>query len=106
MPHPPRIAFEVWDASPEDWPDWAVEPYRDVIADPAGMGKKGSRRLQGGDDRPAFEERRSERHGQEGGGRGHRGQGGFRRRHRAPHRLGMRQRREGCPHPERRGGGL
>src|SRR5208337_2083963 len=31
MPRVPRIAFEVWDYAPEDWPDWAVEPYRDVI---------------------------------------------------------------------------
>ncbi|MGD0231851.1 MAG: acetyl-CoA decarbonylase/synthase complex subunit delta [Syntrophorhabdales bacterium] len=40
MPHPPKIAFEVWDAAPEDWPDWAVEPYRDVIADPVAWAKK------------------------------------------------------------------
>ena len=40
MPHPPKIAFEVWDYAPEDWPDWAVEPYRDVINDPAAWAKK------------------------------------------------------------------
>jgi acetyl-CoA decarbonylase/synthase complex subunit delta len=40
MPHPPRIAFEVWDSFPEDWPDWAVEPYRDVIADPVAWARK------------------------------------------------------------------
>jgi acetyl-CoA decarbonylase/synthase complex subunit delta len=40
MPRIPRIAFEVWDYAPEDWPDWAVEPYRDVISDPAAWAKK------------------------------------------------------------------
>ncbi len=40
MPNPPKIAFEVWDYAPEDWPDWAVEPYRDVINDPAAWAKK------------------------------------------------------------------
>jgi len=40
MPHAPRIAFEVWDFAPEDWPDWAVAPYRDVISDPAAWAKK------------------------------------------------------------------
>ena len=40
MPHPPRVAFEVWDYAPEDWPAWAVEPYKDVIADPAAWAKK------------------------------------------------------------------
>jgi acetyl-CoA decarbonylase/synthase complex subunit delta len=40
MPRIPRIAFEVWDYAPEDWPDWAVEPYRDVISDPVAWAKK------------------------------------------------------------------
>jgi acetyl-CoA decarbonylase/synthase, CODH/ACS complex subunit delta len=40
MPRKPRIAFEVWDYEPEDWPDWAIEPYRDVIADPVAWAKK------------------------------------------------------------------
>lgn len=40
MPHRPRIAFEVWDYQPEDWPEWAVEPYRDVIGDPVAWAKK------------------------------------------------------------------
>jgi acetyl-CoA decarbonylase/synthase complex subunit delta len=40
MPRKPRIAFEVWDFQPEDWPDWAIEPYRDVIADPVAWAKK------------------------------------------------------------------
>lgn len=33
MPNPPRIAFEVWDHEPQDWQEWALEPYRDVIHD-------------------------------------------------------------------------
>jgi len=40
MPHAPRIAFEVWDYEPEDWPEWAIEPYKDVIADPVAWAKK------------------------------------------------------------------
>jgi acetyl-CoA decarbonylase/synthase complex subunit delta len=40
MPRIPRIAFEVWDYEPEDWPEWAIEPYRDVIADPVAWAKK------------------------------------------------------------------
>ena len=40
MPHPPRIAFEVWDYTPEDWPEWAVDPYRDVISDPVAWARK------------------------------------------------------------------
>ncbi|MBP7527754.1 MAG: acetyl-CoA decarbonylase/synthase complex subunit delta [Syntrophorhabdaceae bacterium] len=40
MPNIPKVAFEVWDSAPEEWQDWAVEPYRDVIADPAAWAKK------------------------------------------------------------------
>lgn len=40
MPHRPRIAFEVWDCPPEDWPDPVLEPYRDVAADPVAWAKK------------------------------------------------------------------
>jgi acetyl-CoA decarbonylase/synthase, CODH/ACS complex subunit delta len=40
MPRIPRIAFEVWDFQPDDWPDWAIEPYRDVIGDPVAWAKK------------------------------------------------------------------
>ncbi len=40
MPRKPRIAFEVWDFEPEEWPDWAIEPYRDVIGDPVAWAKK------------------------------------------------------------------
>jgi len=40
MPNKPRIAFEVWDFPPEDWPEWAVEPYKDVISDPVAWARK------------------------------------------------------------------
>jgi len=40
MPHAPKVAFEVWDFQPDDWPEWAVEPYKDVISDPAAWARK------------------------------------------------------------------
>lgn len=39
MPHPPRIAMEVWDMAPEDWPEAAVAPFKKVISDPAAWAK-------------------------------------------------------------------
>ena len=40
MPHPPKIAFEVFDAPPEGWPDAVLAPYADVINDPAAWAQK------------------------------------------------------------------
>jgi acetyl-CoA decarbonylase/synthase complex subunit delta len=40
MPHPPRIAMEVYDVIPEDWPETALEPFKDVINDPVAWAKK------------------------------------------------------------------
>jgi acetyl-CoA decarbonylase/synthase, CODH/ACS complex subunit delta len=40
MPHKPRIAMEIWDMAPEDWPAAALEPFKDVIKDPAAWAKK------------------------------------------------------------------
>jgi acetyl-CoA decarbonylase/synthase, CODH/ACS complex subunit delta len=40
MPNPPRIAMEVYDSEPEDWPDTALEPFADVIKDPAAWARK------------------------------------------------------------------
>ena len=40
MGNPPRIAWELWDAGAEDWPDAAKEPFADVIGDPAAWAKK------------------------------------------------------------------
>jgi acetyl-CoA decarbonylase/synthase, CODH/ACS complex subunit delta len=40
MPNLPRIAYEVWDYPPEDWQEWALEPYKDVINDPVAWARK------------------------------------------------------------------
>ncbi|MCK4618524.1 MAG: acetyl-CoA decarbonylase/synthase complex subunit delta [Deltaproteobacteria bacterium] len=40
MPHPPKIAMEVYDSEPEDWPDTALEPFADVIKDTAAWARK------------------------------------------------------------------
>jgi acetyl-CoA decarbonylase/synthase complex subunit delta len=40
MPHLPRIAIEVYDAAPDDWPEAALEPFRDVVSDPVAWAKK------------------------------------------------------------------
>jgi len=40
MPNVPKVAFEVWDGLPEEWQEWAIEPYRDVIGDPVAWAKK------------------------------------------------------------------
>jgi len=40
MPRVPRIAMEVYDVSPEDWPEAALEPFKDVVNDPVAWAKK------------------------------------------------------------------
>jgi acetyl-CoA decarbonylase/synthase, CODH/ACS complex subunit delta len=40
MPNKPKVAMEVWDSTPEDWPAAATEPFKDVISDPAAWAKK------------------------------------------------------------------
>lgn len=40
MPNKPIIAMEIWDMAPEDWPEPAVAPFKDVISDPAAWAKK------------------------------------------------------------------
>ncbi len=40
MPHPPRIAMEVYDVPPEDWAEAALEPFKDVAKDPVAWAKK------------------------------------------------------------------
>ena len=40
MPHPPRIAMEVYDMPPTDWPEAAVAPFKDVLNDPVAWTKK------------------------------------------------------------------
>jgi len=40
MPHPPRIAMEVWDMPPEEWAPAALEPFEGVTGDPVAWAKK------------------------------------------------------------------
>lgn len=40
MPNPPRIAMEVYDTPPEEWPEAALEPFQEVIDDPVAWAKK------------------------------------------------------------------
>jgi acetyl-CoA decarbonylase/synthase complex subunit delta len=40
MPNKPRIAMEIWDIEPTDWPQAALEPFKDVVSDPAAWAKK------------------------------------------------------------------
>ncbi len=40
MPNKPRIAMEIWDMAPDEWPEAVIEPFRDVLSDPAAWAKK------------------------------------------------------------------
>jgi acetyl-CoA decarbonylase/synthase complex subunit delta len=40
MPHKPRIAMEIWDMEPDEWPEAVMEPFKDVLSDPAAWAKK------------------------------------------------------------------
>ena len=40
MPNKPKIAMEVWDMEPEDWPEAALSPFKDVVSDAAAWAKK------------------------------------------------------------------
>jgi len=40
MPNRPRIAMEIWDSAPEDWAESVLEPFKDVVNDPAAWAKK------------------------------------------------------------------
>ncbi len=40
MPNPPRIAMEVYDCPPEEWPKAALEPFAGVTDDPVAWAKK------------------------------------------------------------------
>ena len=40
MPNKPKVAMEVWDKEPEDWPEAAKAPFKDVLSDPAAWAKK------------------------------------------------------------------
>jgi acetyl-CoA decarbonylase/synthase complex subunit delta len=40
MPNKPKIAMEIWDMEPDEWPEAALSPFKDVVADPAAWAKK------------------------------------------------------------------
>ena len=40
MPNKPKIAMEIWDMEPEDWPEAALSPFKDVVSDPAAWAQK------------------------------------------------------------------
>jgi len=40
MPNLPKIAMEVWDCPPNDWPEAALEPFQGVTDDPVAWAKK------------------------------------------------------------------
>jgi len=40
MPRKPRIAMEVYDAPPKEWPQAALEPFADVVKDPVAWAQK------------------------------------------------------------------
>jgi len=40
MPHLPKIAMEVWDTPPEEWPEAALDPFAGVTDDPVAWAKK------------------------------------------------------------------
>jgi acetyl-CoA decarbonylase/synthase complex subunit delta len=40
MPNKPRIAMEIWDMEPEDWPESALHHFKDVVSDPVAWAKK------------------------------------------------------------------
>ena len=40
MPRRPRIAMEIWDVAPEEWPEAVLKPFADVVNDPVAWAKK------------------------------------------------------------------
>jgi len=40
MPNKPKVAMEIWDIEPEDWPESVLCNFKDVVADPAAWAKK------------------------------------------------------------------
>ncbi|CAB1077065.1 acetyl-CoA synthase [Alkalispirochaeta odontotermitis] len=40
MPNKPKIAMEIWDMVPDEWPEAALSPFKDVVSDPAAWAKK------------------------------------------------------------------
>jgi acetyl-CoA decarbonylase/synthase, CODH/ACS complex subunit delta len=40
MPNKPRIAMEIWDSEPDEWPEASLIPFKDVLSDPVAWAKK------------------------------------------------------------------
>ena len=40
MPHPPRVAFEVLDSEPEEWPEVLARHYQDCLGDPVAWARR------------------------------------------------------------------
>jgi len=40
MPNKPKIAMEIWDMKPDEWPEAALSPFKGVLEDPAAWAKK------------------------------------------------------------------
>jgi acetyl-CoA decarbonylase/synthase complex subunit delta len=40
MPNKPKIAMEIWDMQPDEWPEWVKAPFKDCLGDPAAWAKK------------------------------------------------------------------
>jgi acetyl-CoA decarbonylase/synthase complex subunit delta len=40
MPNLPRIAMEVYDVAPDDWPETGLKPFKDLISDPVKWARK------------------------------------------------------------------
>ena len=40
VPNKPKIAMEIWDMEPPEWPDAARKPFADVLGDPGAWAKK------------------------------------------------------------------
>ena len=58
MPHKPRIAMEVPDSVPQEWPEAAIEPFTDVKNDTVAWAKKCIHELRSGNNRPAVGQHR------------------------------------------------
>ncbi|MBW1644063.1 MAG: acetyl-CoA synthase, partial [Deltaproteobacteria bacterium] len=40
MPNKPKIAMEIWDMEPDEWPESALSHFKDLVSDPAAWAKK------------------------------------------------------------------
>jgi acetyl-CoA decarbonylase/synthase complex subunit delta len=40
IPNPPGLALEILDIQPENWAPWVLEPFQDVVSEPANWAKK------------------------------------------------------------------